>query len=638
MASLPWRLFPTSQSMPGSLLAYTAEVLLSPSVHDTGEMLSVSQCTHDISQNNDYLTPEYQHDQVAKWKHLPELCTFIEGSQSYVNILDMIVRVMGHFSAIGDRTSAKYVSSSGLKILEDAYRQCVFQQLLTTTWDGSQSEKNDFNGSNVEDVIMWMHRRVESLPCTRDRGDNHISIYSILISYLLSRYLDDVPVDRNGETLFSVIDEIATILYMRERSPQIFSSLSFENVDIPRVSDSFCTCAPMDTVPEWPQVYMDGRIFERALSAMQHADILVLREAGYLYRCNVSLHVILSVLCFLHDIRGLPLSGIRGLNYVHGMVRRFLEAGQSNEKDVDSFLPKYLFQDQPLEGISQRPVSLWWKIMSEEERTSYQGPHGSLSDLAFLCPQYPRLRLMAHWDAREKAFHSYGAPVALMDAHALTEIVTQSVRRVRMRTEEIGTPPLENKVFLVAHSDLLCGGPITLSPKDIVKIGSEPCLSHAIFQKMPIVNMTDQLAMRELRGLFEDGRRLTCEPPSNTFHIVTDDWVWMGDVCLMTYEVNTGHGSRGLGTFVGRDGGSEQDQYMDDRQIGFIRWKSIKEFKIKPHEFLERKISPDQITYHLFRHDPRPVFPRSLLRVFFHNVKYVDLVDNASEMLCFDNL
>ena len=580
------------------------------------------------SRSTDYLCQFFHHDSVVAYEHLVEIVEFVEKSPPYSRLLHTLAKVVRRYQDMRLGGDAIFVASTALKILEDAHLQS-----LRNDWYNPRSEEGDrSNTIKASSAVNLVHKMAAMISDkSKEIGDvSSYSVQTLVLHWLASRYLDRGACNRDCDTFFSVIDKVTTdritdnatvcqcAYRRRERS----------------IDNSFFCCKTLKSTPQYADDADNCFLLDATLATTTLADLLVLREIGYLYRSGVALHVVLCALSFAHETIELPFGPMRSLNLVYGLARRFLPRGQcETPNDID--VPQYLFLDQPLAEKSNRPTSLWWHTMNEQKQQhmTYEGPSRSLEDLALMCPQYARMRICVHWEKESKCMGTYNITHAWMDSHALLSLIEHSLSDCKKWNS--GTTATDLRI--IPHTKLLCGGPLEMSCGDILKCTDRP-LTKSLQLKAPIGKLgreCDVLCMQQIVFLMkneEGGSRRVNDPLLDY-----NDWVWVADACMMTYEVLTGRGPRGFGTFTtGQDGEIEQQEYIELKKMKFKPKRTVP-FQERPLEIKEPLADPSSITYHLFRHDPRPIRPRTLHRCFPPIITSHELVERPNETLYLDS-
>ncbi len=545
---------------------------------------------------------------LVAWPHLKEVCEFSLNSPPYRRIIESFSSTIESCLSAQALHDATYIASTVLKIMEDAYIQWVFDNDNTPfhgAFPASFTEECLMNhSSDVPSLILFLADQVKKTDFLSEdeQEEESLSIHTILLQYLACRYWDEAihPYERRRalqKSMFHLIERAVKYQTMRLHERDFFDHM-------PQVSDVYCTSVYMQEMPIEPPDPSSGRLFDKIMHKCPLRELIVLRELGYLYSTGVSLHIILSALTYLHEIRDLPLAGLRGLNYVYSLTKKWLPHGVY-EGSEEIMLPENVFPgDDPLTDKSNRPVSLWWTHMIQQKTRAFH-----LTSFALRMPQYARLRVALFWDENEKLFNNYDVSIADQDFdNIFRDVMKETLTEITQRMRDMKAGLSRGATAMVAaHNKFTCGGPFDVSLSSICHRNLTPELK-AFWQRVPIDPTWDNFSSLPMKT--EELRSIL--PSSDEVHemalpyIDVEDWIFVSEVCLMMRDLDCFQGIR----MEDEEVDSEREQFLSIMASTSTIRKSSKTFTpidsgVKCFKFC-----------HLFNNSPRPVTPRSLLRDF----------------------
>jgi hypothetical protein len=570
-------------------------------------------------------------------QHLEEICAFLLVSPIYFRLFEIFREVyldmLERFNDWDNRECEKdaiFLATSLLKIVEDGYIHWLFshgnQRLKFVDRVFVPEEKQKGIGCDIFHLLDIVH---ESVLSTRDslegswdqleRGS--FNMHALCLHWLACRY-------RKGEVahkkrrcknhIFHVLGQEAKIihdsgrslLHGEERMPIFDELLS--------VSDQYSTGSLLDdNLPvKVMGTFSQPTLFEQALSELSPEDLLVFGEVGVLYDIqDFPLHALLSCLTFMHETRGLPFSHLRQLCFISSLARDYIPSCDGENFLTNSYcMPKGLFSgDHPTSNGVRRPVTLWWLHYARDE-THGRIQQRSLVSFIFSYPQYARMRVAAYWDPSDKRFiqEHYNKEKAGWEVRMLIEVLRKGFMEgydfVREAKSELDC---HTNALIAAHAGFASGGPLreitplvvanTRDNKDFLNFLRE-CPVEASARKQEHIRqiLSNYQTMKESFLASSDISILTDK------FIPTDDWMAMGNLGLLMREVHCKGYPRGLFSFsVGSRHGFQQWCFL----LKWLAGKSVpkRTFEYRPLECHLWHQPPNELSYHLFRHDIRPV-------------------------------
>ena len=582
-------------------------------------------------------------------KHVEELCAFLLISPQYLRILscfkDVCNELIEQFNREEKQDGEKdavFLASTVLKIIEDGYCHWLFKHDNTALKYKNQqfisTDKLETIGADIFQLLDLMYEAVESKHYLLQEEKlaleaDQFNIHALCLQWLACRYKDQLQQSGFSKRipekthLFSLLRDEAFIIGKSCRS-------LFEKCDTLPLVDDMLVLSDSDVTSSYLGAKHSSQncctarccdLFKNALHKLQPQDLLIFGEVGVLYDIdNFPLHGILACLTFLHETRGLPFSFLRNLCFISSLARDYIPSFGKNFNLLEVHqMPKHLFSgDQPISNLAMRPSALWWTQFAKDIATTREISI-DLRRVLFVYPQYARMRVAAYWKPGHDNFPSSSFDVSL----ATWEVQTFSTF-LKSEFDEVFEIVAEKKrqldccvnSLVAAHAYFSSGGPCkSFSPKLVANARLNQDL--LAFMKFSPVGPTCeneediQVAATHFKNLQKVVSSLNECNPLQPF-ISVKEWLTLANIGMIFREMNVVGMPRGLCSFsVASHHGYQQQNFLSKWLTGVVLKKS--QLKYSPVETFTWHQLPNELTYHLFRHDVRPVAPSYLRRKFF---------------------
>ena len=580
-------------------------------------------------------------------KHLEELCGFLLVSPQYFRLFASFRRLYtlllrktesGDASAEADGFS---VATALLKIVEDGYVQWVFlhgnTRILLKGTRFIPPEKAGEVAGDVFALLDLVHEAVASrLPTVSGALDelerDTFNIHALCLHWLACRMLDELNGAgcgrRRHNHLLNLLKSEARILHRFDVNLLHVEEKVSLVEDLLLIPDSACRSAHIDAAPKAERLwtFSGPTLFGSALKELCPGDLIGFGEAAMLYEADgFPLHGLLSCLTFMHETRGLPLSYLRHIGYISALARDFLPSSEEGcpLPDRDPF-PEGIFPgNDPVTGKTRRPVTRWWlRFAHEVAQTRMQ--HRLLVSFLFSYPQYARMRVAAFWDPTTESFDTqrYSPRYATWEVRTLMEFLRKGFMLARDLVREAKSR-LEcgrANALVACHASFASGGPFAEWTPSIVARCSTNARVISFLKQCPVEPCPRR---EETRALSSECREMRLGLPllkegasSEGRFVETDEWTELASVALLFREVHLEGFPRGLFSFSVASGhGFKQWCFL----LKWLAGRKPAKVKIR-HRPLHRHAfhrPANELTYHLHRHDVRPVAGHVQRRKFF---------------------
>lgn len=576
-------------------------------------------------------------------QNLEELCAFLLISPLYFRLFDIFrevyLKLLERFNDWEDKkceADALFLASSLLKIVEDGYIHWLYahgnKRLKFADRVFVPTEKLHGIGCDIFHLLDLIHDSIvsnrDTLPGGWDQLEKEgFNIHAFCLHWLACRYREEVAQKKKRckRHVFHVLKEEAKIihesgrslLHGEERMPIFDELLS--------VSDLYSTAPlldrdlPVQALGTFPQ----PTLFGEALSQLSPEDLLVFGEVGVLYDIeDYPLHALLSCLTFMHETRGLPFAHLRHLCFISSLARDYISSSDEGSSLSDCYrLPEGLFPgDHPVSNGVRHPTTHWW-LQCARDVTTTRIQQKNLVSFVFSYPQYTRMRVAAYWDPSDKCFHSdlYDTERAGWEVKMLTELLRKGfMEGFDMVRESKSELDCRTNALLAAHARFASGGPLKeITPLVVSNTRDNEDMLNFL-RECPIEpTIRNQEHIRQIVSDYKTMKEgfLTADEWEDKF-IPTDDWVAIGNLALLLREVHCRGYPRGLFSF------SAASHHGLQQWCFLLKWlagKSIpkRTFKYRPLECHLWHQPPNELSYHLYRHDVRPVHGHIHRRKFY---------------------
>ena len=578
-------------------------------------------------------------------KHLEELCGFLLVCPQYFRLFACFRRVYtlllrksesGDLSAEADGFA---VATTLLKIVEDGYVQWVFlhgnTRILLEGTRFVPAGKLEEVAGDVFALLDLVHDAVASkIPTVSDATDelerDSFNIHALCLHWLACRMLDDlngVGRGRREEShLLNLLKLEARLLHKSGVSLLHHEEKVSLVEDLLLVPDSACTSAHIDSAPKSKRLwsFSGPTLFGSALKELCPGDLISFGEAAVLYDADgFPLHALLSCLTFMHETRGLPLSYMRHIAYISALARDFLPSSEEDcpLPDRDPFPEGIFLGNDPVTGKTRRPVTRWWlRFAHEVAHTRLQGH--LLVSFFFSYPQYARMRVAAFWDPTTESFSPERySRYAKWEVQTLIEFLRKGFMHARDLVREAKSRLECGRAnsLMACHASFASGGPFAEWTPSIVSRCRTNARVISFLKQCPV----EPCARSEERWSFDSEYPklqleldLLKDGASEGRFLDTDEWTELANVALLFREVHLDGYPRGLFSFSVASGhGFKQWCFL----LKWLAGKKPTKVKIR-HRPLHRHAfhrPANELTYHLHRHDVRPVAGHVQRRKFF---------------------
>ena len=528
-------------------------------------------------------------------EHLENIIAFVATSDTYIRILNATVEVIRNLSVIKDtayQQDAVYLSCALIKILEDAFYQseCVTQPLKKTD---SSHKIEWFTGKDEVTLAIQICDEVKALQMmsiNSIKKDEASSLHAICLHWAARRFHSDsdlVPTEK--PSFFAELHRIGKRFLETGNIEEVFLDKDLSMIDIPysiEVHNNYDKSS--------------SKLFHKMMESISREELFVLLEV-LLMDISLDFHTSrsLSALIFLHEIKGLPFSALRGLNYSHFLTRTM--SSTLRNANPGGFLPG----DNLSAPGCKEPTKSWLEKTWPDTAPSLDPQEAqSVVTAVTLCPELAKLRLTGHYNqARENFRKDHGKELALSDASFITEnILSKSLTELRTYSDACRKETRGSLIAAYAYEAV--GGPFT-AIKD--------CYVSSMRNSGAVDNLLENglpFPPHDLSAMIDDYNHAVnreWESADNFKPFIQEkNWTYAAAASLLMKEIFFVY--RGIGSFPRNDEGKQQQKCMFD-------WLHEKRPMVPPEngfniQLLSKNtpyLEGRTMDYHLYRHNPVPV-------------------------------
>ena len=550
--------------------------------------------------------------------HLENIISFVATTATYIRIVDSfaaMIRDLSVESDIGFQQDAVYLSCALIKILEDAFYQskCVTKAVRTTEafkrieWFIGKDEVT------LVELICEEVKTVRTMSINSSQMDEYISLHALCLHWVACRYDKDRDIIPPGKPSFLIeLHRLGQSFLETGIIEEVFHDKDLSVIDLPY---------SVETHNDYDR--SSSKLFHKMMESISREELFVLLEASLMSASpRISVNGILSLLVFLHEIKGLPFSALRGLNYSQFLTRNLLST--SRDANPDGFLPG---DNLSVSGYKEPTKSWLQKIWPESVPSLNQQETQSVVTAVTMCPELAKLRLTMHYDqARDNFRKDYDKELALSDINFIVEnILLKSLTEVKTYSDACTKGMSSGLIAAYAYEAV--GGPFN-EIKDcyVSSMRDSRVVQDLLLHGLPF-------PPDDLSSIINDYKHaINCEwdaPNSFKPFIEEEDWTYAAAASLLMKEIFIVY--KGIGSFPRAEDGGE------GQKMCIYRWLHEKhpilplEDGFKVH-LLEKNTTQREecaIDHHLYRHNPVSV-DNSFPTRSFHAVKSLDEMQSES--------